>query len=99
MNDLNCNQGPDYTNFGGIWPPEIISHMHRNFNREGAGYLGQCPKFDRIFFLMASLTKNMLPLLYGIAILCFQGQLPLSHLAFGSFSFFHHIYSNWVKIR
>jgi hypothetical protein len=49
---------PDYTNLGGIWPPETLSHMHPNFNREGrvAGYWGQCPKFDRILFLMASLT-------------------------------------------
>ena len=33
--------------------------MRPNFSREGwvAGYLGQCPKFDRFFFLMASLTK------------------------------------------
>ena len=48
--------------------------MRPNFTREGwvAGHLGQCPKFDQIFFLMASLTStrwiaetmcNRLPLL------------------------------------
>jgi hypothetical protein len=45
---------------GGIYSSEIISHMCPNFSREGwlAGYLGHCPKFDQIFFLMASLTPS-----------------------------------------
>ena len=37
---------------GHIWPSEILSHMRPNFTREWwvAGHLGQCPKFDQIFF-------------------------------------------------
>ena len=36
----------------------ILSHMHPKFSRDGrvSGYLGQCPKFDRIFILIASLS-------------------------------------------
>jgi hypothetical protein len=46
---------------GGICPSEILSQMRPKFSREGwvAGFFGQCPKFDRIFFFMASLTNTL----------------------------------------
>ena len=43
-----------------IWPHIILSHMRPKFSREGrvAGYLGQCPRFDRIFIFIASLIAR-----------------------------------------
>ena len=46
--------------------------MRPNFSREGcvAGYLGQCPKFDRILFWKASLRSHMGEQLFKIPTLC-----------------------------